>query len=117
MRINDAFPENFSIGLNYLPRDERGILCLLRCNGPHGEYLGGALSPHHLYHIHRAKAANLEAGLRAELGGDPTSDYASYEEALAWFLKAVNVKNAGEHFPGVFQRPFPFGGSREHELS
>jgi hypothetical protein len=113
MRVNETFPENFSIGLNYLPRDERGMLCLLRCNGRHGEYLGGPQGIHHLYHVHRAKAANLEAGFRAERGGEPTSHYASYEEALAYFVKVANVKNASEFFPNVLQRPFSFEGHRK----
>ena len=29
MRINEAFQENFSIGLEYSPSDERGSFCLL----------------------------------------------------------------------------------------
>jgi hypothetical protein len=53
MRINEDFNENFSIGLNYSPRDERGTVCLLRCNGPHGDFLGGPLpsESHSRYHI------------------------------------------------------------------
>ena len=38
MRINDAFPENFSIGLVHSPKDERGTIILLRFNGPHGGF-------------------------------------------------------------------------------
>jgi hypothetical protein len=109
MRINEDFHENFSIGLNYSPRDERGTLCLLRCNGPHGDFLGYSPSPgsHFLYHVHRAKAENIEAGLRAEYGAEPAEGYASYREALVFFLKEVNVVNSGEYFPELSQPMLP----------
>lgn len=83
---------------------------MMRCNGPHGEYLGGEdlQNLHHLYHVHKARAANLDLGLRAECGAEPTSEYASYREALAYFLKAVTVKNANEFFSDIYQRPFNF---------
>jgi len=44
MRQNDEFPENFSIGLMYLPNEEPGSFQLLRCNGQHG---GERVHPHH----------------------------------------------------------------------
>jgi len=54
IRINSTFRENFSVGLDYCPRSEKGSYCLLRCNGRHGEH---QLFPHHqFYHIHLAKA-------------------------------------------------------------
>lgn len=109
MRINEDFHENFSIGLNYSPRDERGTLCLLRYNGPHGDFLGGspALESHFRYHVHRAKAENLAVGLKAERGGEPTATYASYKDALASFLKEINVINATEHFLELSQPMLP----------
>jgi len=109
MRINDDFPENFSIGLNYSPRDERGTLCLLRCNGPHGDFIGASPAPqsHFRYHVHRAKAENMEAGLKAECGGEPTKGYASYKDALAFFLNEINVINALEYFPELSQPMLP----------
>ncbi len=33
---NLIFIENFSIGLSYSPKDEKGKIVLLRCNGPMG---------------------------------------------------------------------------------
>jgi hypothetical protein len=109
MRINEDFSENFSIGLNYSPRDERGTLCLLRCNGPHGDFIGVSPSsqPHFRFHIHRAKADNIEAGLKAERGGEPTDGYASYKDALAFFLQEINVVNALEFFPELSQPMLP----------
>jgi hypothetical protein len=105
IRVNDDFPENFSIGLDYRAPDERSSICLLRCNGPHGGFVGGPESAHFLHHIHKASAGNLDVGLRAERGGEPTDAYASYLEALRYFLKIVNVTNADEFFPNLRQLP------------
>ncbi|MBI1815342.1 MAG: hypothetical protein HYR72_10220 [Deltaproteobacteria bacterium] len=105
MRVNEDFPENFSIGLEYRAPDERSSICLLRCNGPHGEFVGGPESAHFLHHIHKAKPENIEAGLRAERGGEPTDAYASYLEALRYFLKVINVTNTDEYFPNLRQLP------------
>jgi hypothetical protein len=107
MRINEDFHENFSIGLNYSPRDQRGTLCLLRCNGPHGDFIGDTLGAHFRYHVHRAKASNLTAGLRAESGAEATARYASYNDALAFFLDEINVINAFEYFPELSQPMLP----------
>lgn len=104
MRINEDFPENFSIGLEHSPRDERGTILLLRCNGPHGEFLGNPSShgPHFVHHVHRADATNLDAGLRGEASAKATDSYASYDEAVRFFLNVVHVVNAQEFFPDVY---------------
>ena len=109
MRINEDFHENFSIGLNYSPRDERGAMCLLRCNGPHGDFLGGAPIPesHFRYHVHRANAENMAEGLKAECVAEPTERYASYKDALAFFLNEINVIDALEYFPELSQPMLP----------
>ena len=39
IRQNVKFPENFSVGMDFVPRDEPGSVCLLRCNGPHGPHV------------------------------------------------------------------------------
>ena len=36
MRQSRQFAENFSIGLEYRPKDEPASFCLIRCNGRHG---------------------------------------------------------------------------------
>ena len=57
LRQSDEFPENFSIGLLYVPGEEPGSFQLIRCNGQHG---GERVHPHHaVYHIHRSKADDL----------------------------------------------------------
>ena len=38
MRRSEDLPENFSVGLVFLPGDGTGEVTLLRCNGPHGAY-------------------------------------------------------------------------------
>ena len=36
MRVNQRFPEIFSVGLIYHPKDDPKKICLLRCNGCQG---------------------------------------------------------------------------------
>jgi hypothetical protein len=94
MRRNEDFPENFSIGLIYQPNDGSGEVVLLRYNGPHGSFNGGsgrASHPHWDYHVHTASQKALEAGERAEKYADKTTAYASFEEALPYFAKTVNL--------------------------
>lgn len=55
-------------------------------------------SHHAGYHVHRARADNLDQGLRAERGAETTKDYGSYGEALRHFLKACNIQSAEAHF-------------------
>lgn len=110
MRINVEFPENFSIGLVYHPKDERGTLTLIRMNGPHGEFLtSSGVSPdsHCLYHCHLAKPSNIQSGRLPEWGGDPVTCYASYEQALYCFLSVANIRDADIHFP-KYQEPTLF---------
>jgi hypothetical protein len=101
---NEDFPENFSIGLKYNPTDERGEIILLRCNGQHGVYNGGSGTPDHPhwdYHVHTASEEALSVGERAEKYAVKTTEYASYEEALHYFLKTVNIDEAecNKYFP------------------
>lgn len=101
MRINERFPENFSIGLNVIPKDEPGSFCVLRYNGPHGEHVNAGFEeehPHYGYHIHQAKADFMDSGLLSEKYAEITESYASYEEALFNFLKTTNIQNADEYF-------------------
>jgi len=32
-----------------------------------------------------------------------TTDYYSYREALAYFLRLINLEDPEKHFPGIFQ--------------
>lgn len=111
MRINEAFGENFSIGLDYIGSEPGGGFCLIRCNGPHegAAIAGDPPGPNHHtgFHIHRARAENLDQGFRAEKGAEMTTDYGSYKEALSYFLRVCGIENARSHFadevePGLF---------------
>jgi hypothetical protein len=110
MRMHDDFTENFSIGLVYLPKDGNGELVLLRCNGPHGEYNANfdPQHPHAEFHVHRASEDAIRAGFRPEKRADRTEHYASYSEALSYFLQEVNIVNAGPYFPDDRQTSLAF---------
>ena len=110
VRMHDEFNENFSIGLVHLPKDGSGELVLLRCNGPHGEYNAhfDPQHPHAEFHVHRASEEALRAGLRPEKRADRTEHFASYSEALSYFLREVNIIDAAAHFPDSSQTSLPF---------
>ncbi|MFA7236804.1 MAG: hypothetical protein WC058_08070 [Phycisphaeraceae bacterium] len=103
LRQGQDFPENFSIGLRYAPGGGEPTICLLRCNGPHEGFAEPTDNVRHHTgcHIHRAKADNLEAGRAAEKGAERTTAYATFEDAILFFLKECNVKDAGDLFPDL----------------
>ncbi len=70
-RQNAKFRENFTVGLDFVPRDEPGAICLLRCNGPHGPH---QLWPHHAkFHIHKVMAENVNEGRKSEAFAEATA--------------------------------------------
>jgi hypothetical protein len=95
MRQNEDFPENFSVGLIYCPNDGRPDITLLRCNGPHGVYNGSpefdSEHPHWDYHVHRADERALDAGFKAERFAEKSTEFASYEQALDFFVREINL--------------------------
>ena len=101
-RILKRFPENFSIGLDYLS-PTGGRLTLLRCNGDHGIHQnfvrdGNSFSG---YHVHLATEEAMSEDCSVENFAVQTSAYASFEEALYHFLGLVNVKERIRHFPTI----------------
>lgn len=101
MRQSDEFPENFSVGLIYLPGEDPGSFQLLRCNGQHG---GEKVHPHHaVFHIHRTKADDINAGIFEPRHIEQTGAYASFREALAHFCDTIQLAGADDHFPGLSQ--------------
>jgi hypothetical protein len=80
MRRSEDFPENFSIGLVYAPKDGSGEITLLRCNGQHGVFNGNFAPnhPHWGYHIHQASEAAIASGLKSEKHAERTEAYASF---------------------------------------
>ena len=107
MRVNSKFQENFSIGLVYLVPDERNRIDLLRCNGPHGEHANDfhADSHHVGCHVHVAKFETLEQQRFPLLYAETTKGYATYEEALRYFLKRCNITGWEKHFPLIEKLP------------
>jgi hypothetical protein len=110
MRRSEDLSENFSVGLVFMPKDGTGEVHLLRCNAPHGGYNDqfDATHPHWDFHVHRATPEMIDAGLRPEKAAEVNRDFASYEEALQYFLKTVKIVDAMAHFPDIAQRSFPF---------
>ena len=111
MRKNEDFPENFSIGLIYNPHDGQGEITLFRCNGKHGDFNKSfdPSHPHSDYHTHRAAEDAIETGQAAEKDAVPTTEFASFEEGLQFFLKEVNLnaKDAKKYFPAGTPNLFP----------
>ena len=110
MRRSEDLPENFSIGLAFLAKDGSGEVVLLRCNGPHGGYNDSfdPDHPHWDYHVHRASAEMIEAGLRPEKAATINRDFASYEEAVQYFLRVTNITDARTYFADLAQGILPF---------
>lgn len=118
LRQATGFPENFSIGLVFLPGDGSGDLHLLRCNGPHGDY-NRSFDPGHSHfecHVHRASAEALAVGRRAESEASRTEAYARFEEAVLYFGQAVNVADWLQHFPAYAQIPLPYDESESGRI-
>lgn len=109
MRVSEHFREDFSIGLKYHSPDGQSFN-LIRCNGPHGEHLDIRREPgaHFSYHIHKISAEDINDGNFAERHGATTDGYASYEEALVYFLKTVGVIDAEKYFPAHASQPALF---------
>lgn len=97
IRVNERFEENFSIGLDYIPKDEPGSVVLLRCNGEHGPHK--LHNHHHFCHIHRATVETIQKGLRPESVIEVTEAYSTYQEAIRYFLKLVHIKGGDALFP------------------
>ncbi len=108
LRQSEVFPENFSVGLVYQPGEDPGSFQLLRCNGQHG---GERIHPHHaVFHIHRSKADDINAGILEPRQIDQAVAFASFREALAHFCRLIKLENPDDCFPGISQTQlFPEG--------
>ena len=86
---NRMFTENFSIGLVYNPKGEKGSIILLRCNGTHGPTED---MPHHNSpHIHKATKDRIDMGLFAAGNIEITTSYATYEDAIQFYVKTIGL--------------------------
>lgn len=98
--IMPHFLRTFQLDWVYSPRQEKGSYEILRCNGPHGEH---KMSPHHVhFHIHKITTGAIESGLKEDCFIEITEEYTTYEDALRFFVKYINLKPADIklYFPG-----------------
>jgi len=104
MRQHIIFKENFSIGLVF-HSEEGTSYNLFRCNGNHGEVAVDILNPvpHYGYHTHKITAELLENNINDPKQNDLTKEYASYEQAMNYFCRYANVKDADKYFPDINQ--------------
>ena len=94
MRQSEKFPENFSIGLNYRPKEQAEEVYLIRCNYKHG-YSNDPINKetHFSFHIHWIQEQHLNSGIRKLRHKKSTDEYGTFQEAVMFFLKLVNVEN------------------------
>jgi len=59
---------------------------------------------HDRYHVHQAQEETINSGLKAERTAFITEEYASYDDALGYFLRKCNITEAEKYFPNVLQR-------------
>lgn len=96
---NLTFTENFSVGLAYNPKEEKGKIVLLRCNGPHGGIIN---APHHAgCHIHKCTAERINNGLKPEGHIEMTDKYSTIDEAIQFYISLINLIHSDrqKHFP------------------
>jgi hypothetical protein len=107
---NASFQENFSIGLVFNPKEEKGHVVLVRVNGPHGP---NEKAPHHEGpHVHKATAEAIAAGLKPEKGELITNvPYATKEDAVQYYVRLINIVSPDrqKYFPPPNNQPeLPF---------
>ncbi len=92
-RINEKFEENFSVGLIYKNTH------LIRCNGIHGVHKNKIINNNefNVFHIHKATQEVIEQELDSCSDAQLTNEYATFEEALFFFIKHINITNADEY--------------------
>jgi hypothetical protein len=100
IRQSEEFPENFSIGLEYLPHDGSGSIILLRCNGPHAAHVNFIDMPdhHYVHHVHVATTEAIASGLRSERDAQITADYGTFQDALGYFVRRCNIAGAEKYY-------------------
>ncbi len=103
IRQSEDFPENFSIGLEYMPQDGSGSIILLRCNGPHAAHVNFVDLPdhHYVHHVHTATPEAIDAGLRSERNAQITTEYGTFQDALAYFVRRSSILGAESYFKYV----------------
>ncbi len=96
---SQTFPENFSVGLTYYPKSEKGNYILLRCNGKHGLHEG---IPHHAEcHVHTTDAVSINSGMNTAHIATVTKNYITLEEAIQYYVEKINLmpEDRRKYFP------------------
>lgn len=96
---NLTFQENYSIGLVYNPKEEKGKIVLVRVNGPHGQ---NEYAPHHDGpHVHLSTAERINAGLKPEGVIETNVPYSTIEDAIQYYIKRINIRpeDRQKYFP------------------
>lgn len=104
IRILEILQEDFSIGLDHI--DQQGkSLCLMRCNGKHGYHRNHQADaiPFDDFHIHLATAEAIAKGESPEQFAEPTKEYATWQDALFYFVKRACIQDADRYFPFLKQ--------------
>ena len=98
MRKNVKLPYLFSIGLRYRSND--GTFTLCRYNGKHSHKNKiGNREKLNTFHIHRLYDQQLSDGTDTSLDADPTTEYATFDEALYRFLQDCHIEDWEKYFP------------------
>lgn len=99
MSKNNTFPDNFSIGLDWLSAD--GRICLFRCNGIHGG--NKKFSHHYKQHIHKLNVDFYNStGIVKGDNPYPTEEYSTFNDALYYFSQACNITDMRKYFPQIY---------------
>jgi len=96
---NTNFQENYSVGLVFRPKEEKGSIVLLRVNGPHGS---NEFAHHHDGpHVHVASAQRINEGLKPEGNIETDVPYTTIEEAIQYFMKRIDLleRDRVKYFP------------------
>ena len=103
IRINETFSEDFSIGLVYINGEGKSI-CIVRCNGKH-YHKNKIRNNDNLndFHVHIATEDAISNELSPEQYAEVTQSYATWQDALSYFCKYVNIKGADKYFPNLNQ--------------
>ena len=110
LRVNNVFQESFSIGLVYHPAEYPESLILLRCNCPHNQRSACEDIHWTKTHIHKATEKAIKENRNITYYADETGEYATWEEALEFFISRCNIENGYDFFPRNRQLYLPLEG-------
>lgn len=99
LRQNNILPDNFSLGLIWKSHELNKDIIIFRCNGPHGGNL--KIKEHFKQHIHKISAEDINNQHYKPSSIEVTSEYVSFDQAIAFFMLYCNIKDAHIYFPSI----------------